>query len=190
MRVRVRRFSAVKLKRFKQLWNPERVEVRNRKRAWQSRLWASRQGPWGLPAVWAARSVPMIRWRSLANRTLPRFHCFRDHGSQPMPDPLIQISQDRGGVTAATLVKRWPAPHRRPPIRFCSSARAFDPRFFQTPPCDDALALLWLFTSPRLSRGLSPPSCQTCSAHQEKTGPELGPVQLTELCALEGELRY
>jgi hypothetical protein len=92
---------------------------------------------------------------------------------------------------SATLVKGWPAPHRRPPIRFCSSARAFDPRFFQTPPCDNALALLWLFTSPRgVEQGTFPPSCQTCSAHQEKTGPELGPFQLTELCALEGELRY
>jgi len=35
------------------------------------------------------------------------------------------------------------APHRRPSSSgSCSSARAFDPRFFQTPPRDDPLALL------------------------------------------------
>ena len=49
---------------------------------------------------------------------------------------------------------------------FCTSARTFAPRFFQTPPHGDALALRYDFTSIRLSRGLSPPSCRTCSAHE------------------------
>src|SRR5436190_5796749 len=50
----------------------------------------------------------------------------------------------------------------------CTSARAFAPRFFQTPPRDDALALRYDFTSIRLSKGLSPSSCRTCSAHTAK----------------------
>jgi hypothetical protein len=37
--------------------------------------------------------------------------------------------------------------HRIPQIRFCTSARAFAPRFFQTSPRGDALALRYHFTS-------------------------------------------
>src|ERR1700678_3845865 len=40
-------------------------------------LLLSRQGPWGLPAVCAARSRPTPRRRSSANRVRPRFHCFQ-----------------------------------------------------------------------------------------------------------------
>ena len=47
----------------------------------------------------------------------------------------------------------------------CSSVHAFAPRFLQTPPRDDALALRYPFTSTRLGRGLSPPSCRSCPAH-------------------------
>jgi len=47
----------------------------------------------------------------------------------------------------------------------CSSVHAFAPRFLQTPPRDDALALRYPFTSTRLGRGLSPPSCRPCPAH-------------------------
>ena len=47
----------------------------------------------------------------------------------------------------------------------CSSVHAFAPRFLQTPPHDDALALRYPFTSTRLGRGLSPPSCRSCPAH-------------------------
>ena len=39
------------------------------------------------------------------------------------------------------------------------------PRFFQTPPRGDALAVRAHFTSIRLCRGLAPLGCQTCSAH-------------------------
>ena len=46
----------------------------------------------------------------------------------------------------------WPA--RPAPVCLrsgsCTSARTFAPRFFQTPPRDDALALRYLFTSIRL----------------------------------------
>jgi len=35
-----------------------------------------RHGPWGLPAVCAARSLPTPRRRSSAKRVLPRFHSF------------------------------------------------------------------------------------------------------------------
>ena len=47
----------------------------------------------------------------------------------------------------------------------CSSGRGFASRFLQTPPRDGALALRWHFASIRLCRGLTPPSCQTCPAH-------------------------
>src|SRR5882762_8687500 len=52
----------------------------------------------------------------------------------------------------------------------CSSARVFAPRFFQAPPrgeCCFTLALRYDFTSIKLSKGLSPPNCRTCSAHKE-----------------------
>src|SRR5215510_15694824 len=47
----------------------------------------------------------------------------------------------------------------------CSSPRAFVPRFLQTPPHGDALALPLSFASTSLDRGLSPPSIETCPAH-------------------------
>src|SRR5512147_485554 len=50
---------------------------------------------------------------------------------------------------------------------FCSSGRGFAPRFLQTPPRGDALALRSHFTSIRLCRGLAPPGCRTCSAHDQ-----------------------
>src|SRR5690242_9933067 len=40
-------------------------------------LFASRQGPCGLPAVCAARSRPTPQRRSSAKRVSPRFHCFQ-----------------------------------------------------------------------------------------------------------------
>ena len=40
-------------------------------------LFASRQGPCGLPAVCAARSRPTPQRRSSVNRVGPRFHCFQ-----------------------------------------------------------------------------------------------------------------
>jgi hypothetical protein len=40
-------------------------------------LFASRHGPCGLPAVFAARSRPTPRRRSSAKRVRPRFHCFQ-----------------------------------------------------------------------------------------------------------------
>src|SRR5712691_13339545 len=47
----------------------------------------------------------------------------------------------------------------------CSSPHAFVPRFLQTPPRGDALALPLSFASTELDRGLSPPSIETCPAH-------------------------
>jgi RNA polymerase sigma factor (sigma-70 family) len=74
---------------------------------------------------------------------------------------------DMGFAVIGQLARR-----RMPQIRFlyigsyvCSTLpRTFAPP--QTPPHDDALALRYDFTSIRLSRGLSLPSCRTCSAHQ------------------------
>ena len=47
----------------------------------------------------------------------------------------------------------------------CSSGREFAPHFLQTVPRGSALALHSCFTSIRLHRGLSPPSCRACPAH-------------------------
>jgi hypothetical protein len=44
---------------------------------WSAGLTASRQGPWGLPAVFAARSRPTPQRRSSAKRAGPVFHCFQ-----------------------------------------------------------------------------------------------------------------
>jgi len=56
----------------------------------------------------------------------------------------------------------------------------FAPRFFQTPPRDQALAIRHDFASIRLSRRLSPPSCRTCSAHKKTRRRELlSPPQFT-----------
>src|SRR4051812_37938028 len=54
---------------------------------------------------------------------------------------------------------------------FCSSGRGFAPRFLQTPPRGDALALRSHFTSIRLCRGLAPPGYRTCSAHDPSDEP-------------------
>src|SRR5215469_12335532 len=63
----------------------------------------------------------------------------------------------------------------------CSSARIFAPRFFRAPPrgeCDFTLTLRYGFTSTRLSKGLSPSSCRTCSAHRIMAPREVGAVGL------------
>jgi hypothetical protein len=44
---------------------------------WSAGLTASRQGPWGLPAVFTARSRPTPQRRSSAKRAGPVFHCFQ-----------------------------------------------------------------------------------------------------------------
>ena len=59
----------------------------------------------------------------------------------------------------------------------CSSVHAFAPRFLQTPPRDDALALRYPFTSTWLERGLSPPSCRSCPAHDPSTRSHSSPAQ-------------
>ena len=56
----------------------------------------------------------------------------------------------------------------------CPSARASAPRFLQTPPRDDALALHAPFASIRLGRGLAPPNDQTCLAHNANAARSLG----------------
>jgi len=50
----------------------------------------------------------------------------------------------------------------------CPSTRTFAPRFFQTLRRRNGLAFRSDLTFIRLSRGLSPPSCRTCSAHKKK----------------------
>jgi hypothetical protein len=61
----------------------------------------------------------------------------------------------------------------------CSSPRVFVPRFLQTSPRDDALALPFSFGLPCLERGLAPPSTKTCPAHTLRFsgGAERRPLQ-------------
>ena len=110
----------------------------------------------------AARSVPILcGTRRRPPEVIPTAFRARppDLRSAPLMDvdfavtcPLVRRSRLRSGS--------------------CPSARAFAPRFFQTPPRGDALALRYPFASIRLGRGLSPPNCRSCSAH--KAGPSRG----------------
>jgi len=82
--------------------------------------------------------------------------------SLPHPPPNLRSAPlvDMDFVVDRPLVRR-----SRLISGSCSSVHAFAPRFLQTPPRDDALALRYPFTSTRLGRGLSPPSCRPCPAH-------------------------
>ena len=82
--------------------------------------------------------------------------------SLPHPPPNLRSTPlvDMDFVVDRPLVRR-----SRLISGSCSSVHAFAPRFLQTPPRDDALALRYPFTSTRLGRGLSPPSCRSCPAH-------------------------
>jgi hypothetical protein len=84
----------------------------------------------------------------------------------------ISLPRTPAGFTAMTLDGyglRDPLPAR--PVMTaslsgcCSSGRDFAPHFLQTVPRGPALVLSSCFTSIRLHRGLSPPGCWTCPAH-------------------------
>ena len=91
--------------------------------------------------------------------------------SLPHPPPNLRSAPlvDMDFVVDRPLVRR-----SRLISGSCSSVHAFAPRFLQTPPRDDALALRYPFTSTRLGRGLSPPSCRSCPAHDPSTRPPGG----------------
>jgi len=86
--------------------------------------------------------------------------------SLPHPPPNLRSAHlvDMDFVVDRPLVRR-----SRLISGSCSSVHAFAPRFLQTPPRDDALALRYPFTSTWLGRGLSPPSCRSCPAHDLST---------------------
>jgi len=94
--------------------------------------------------------------------------------SLPHPPPYLRSASlvDMDFVVDRPLVRR-----SRLISGSCSSVHAFAPRFLQTPPRDDALALRYPFTSTRLGRGLSPPSCRPCPAHGPSTRPSEGLAQ-------------
>jgi len=60
----------------------------------------------------------------------------------------------------------------KPLIRFLYIESQIRYRFLQTSPHGDALASRLSFTSIRLDGGLAPPSCRTCSAHEERPARE------------------
>src|SRR5947207_7236470 len=124
---------------------------------------AMRHGPWGLPAVCAARSLPTPRLRSSRNRVRPRFHCFHttDRSRRRSHASWIWASQSNARSPATVGLISGS----------CSSARVFAPRFFQAPPrgeCYFTLALRYDFTSIRLSKGLSPSSCRNMLGTHKK----------------------
>ena len=84
-------------------------------------------------------------------------------GAQP-PDLQPAHLMDLDFVVSCRLVLR-----RMRCIRLLSSgSRPCSTLLLQTSPRDDALAHRQDSTSIRLSNGLSPPSCRTCSAHKKR----------------------
>jgi len=81
---------------------------------------------------------------------------FRTQSPNLQPVPLM----DMGFAINCPLAR-----HRMPLIRFLYIDSCLCSTLLSDPPHDDAVALRYDFTSIRLSRGLSPPSCRTCSAH-------------------------
>jgi len=90
--------------------------------------------------------------------------------SLPHPPPDLRFAS----LVDMDFVVDWPLVRRSRLVSgSCSSVPAFAPRFLQTPPHDDALALRYPFTSTRLGRGLSPPSCRPSPAHNLSPPPGL-----------------
>jgi len=87
---------------------------------------------------------------------------FRAQPPNLQPVPLM----DMGLAVMCPLARR-----RMPQIRFLYIGSHVCSTLLSDPPRGDALALRYDFTSIRLSRGLPPPSCRTCSAHTRKGPP-------------------
>jgi len=77
MRVRIRRFSSVKLEDVQQPGKTARVEVSNRKGGLQSRAVGQAPGAMGTAGGLCREVMSDVRWRSRTYRTLLRFHCFQ-----------------------------------------------------------------------------------------------------------------
>jgi len=103
----------------------------------------------------------------------------------PVPWDTTQISWGKprsfprtpAGFTAAAFdgygLRDWLPARPATPASLsgcCSSGREFAPHFLQTVPRGSALVLHSCFTSIRLHRGLSPPSCWACPAHSPAPG--------------------
>src|SRR5437016_14450606 len=84
---------------------------------------------------------------------------FRTQPPDLQPVPLM----DMGFAITCPLAR-----HRMPLIRFLYIGSYVCSALLSDPPRSDALALRYDFTSIRLSKGLSPSSCRTCSAHMKK----------------------
>ncbi len=103
-------------------------------------------------------------------------HEFRD-AQQISRGKLDRLPHATAGFTTSALdgyglrghLPARPAPYASNPVLVHRLARllraSFRPRL-----ADDALALRYDFTSIRLSKGLSPSSCRTCSAHRGEAG--------------------
>ena len=101
----------------------------------------------------------------------------------PVPWDTAQISWGKprsfprtpAGFTAAAFdgygLRDWLPARPATPASLsgcCSSGRDFAPHFLQTVPRGSALVFHSCFTSIRLHRGLSPPSCWACPAHSRR----------------------
>ena len=108
----------------------------------------------------------------------------------PVPWDTTQISWGKprsfprtpAGFTAAAFdgygLRDWLPARPATPASLsgcCSSGREFAPHFLQTVPRGSALVLHSCFTSIRLHRGLSPPSCWACPAHSPPGGRKMRP---------------
>jgi hypothetical protein len=81
---------------------PERSKVGVGQGVLRAGEFASRQGPWGLPAVCAARSLLTPCLRSSRNRVRPRFHC-PYHRPESAALPRFKALPHRGRLTVAKV---------------------------------------------------------------------------------------
>ena len=134
----------------------------------------SSRGPF-VPSALACLIRPLLTPAARQDRSLDPQSRMRDK-RQVSRGKLDRLQRATAGFTTSALDGYGLRSHSpaRPAVCLlsgsCPSARAFAPRFFQTSPHGDALALRYDFTSIRLSKGLSPSSCRTCSAHTKMAG--------------------
>jgi hypothetical protein len=103
-------------------------------------------------------SVPCRHWPTGTHRRSPGVSSC-PVGAQPL-DLRLWSLMDMDFMLSRALVRP-----RRLLSSFYSSARTFAPRFLQTPPRGDALALRYPSPPSGWERDLHPPSTETCPAH-------------------------
>jgi len=103
---------------------------------------------------------------------------FRTQPPDLQPVPLM----DMGFAVICPLAR-----HRMPQIRFLYIGSYVCSTLLSDPPHGDALVLRYDFASIRLSKGLSPPSCRTCSAHKKEAASSSGGLHVFACVNLTAE---